>query len=92
MRIDDALIERAKTFAASHGRSLSHIVADYFAALAPPGPLPHSDARAAELPPQVRHLVGIARARPGPTLTDAEMDDLRLQAIIAKHLHNEIRE
>lgn len=39
LRLDSGLIESAKAFAAEHGRSVSQLVADYFARLAAqPGP------------------------------------------------------
>jgi hypothetical protein len=37
LRLDATLIERAKDFAQVQGRSVSQLVADYFAHLVPPG-------------------------------------------------------
>ncbi|QOJ16583.1 MAG: antitoxin [Phycisphaeraceae bacterium] len=60
LRLDADLISRAKASAAKQGKSLSQIVADYFAALVgsprrPRRKRPDRDA----LPPNTRHLCGL---------------------------------
>ena len=54
LRLDDRLIRQAKLFARRSGKSVSAIVADYFAAL-------HTAARATPAPtsPRVRSLRGV---------------------------------
>ena len=80
LRLDDSLIERAKAFAVMHERSLSQLVADYFAALTPvAAPLDeNADAQwLQQLAPQVRAMVGIAKPAPGksiPSDDDAQSD------------------
>lgn len=56
LRLDQNLIERAKTYSAKHGKSISQMVADYFALLdeAPTRP-------GTELTPVVRSLKGALR-------------------------------
>lgn len=55
LRMDEELIRKAKEYSARRGKSISGIVADYFAAIAvePPGEQ--------ELSPRVRSLVGTIR-------------------------------
>jgi hypothetical protein len=53
LRLDDALIRRAKRHAATSGRSVSQLVADYFA-LIDAG----DEASGVELTPRVRALLG----------------------------------
>lgn len=56
LRLDEALIRSAKDYSEQAGKSLSQIVADYFAHLtAPPEREPES------LPPRVRALRGALR-------------------------------
>lgn len=57
LRLDDALIERAKAYAAANGKSVSQVVADFFAAL---------DARQGggkpkDVPPITRSLRGVLK-------------------------------
>ena len=61
LRLDEELIRRAKEHSQRTGRSLSRMVADYFAAL---DRLPSDEE---ELPPRVRSLRGVLR--------DAEVDE-----------------
>jgi hypothetical protein len=68
LRLDKSLIESAKIYAASHGSSVSQIVANYFAALG--NKVADSqgvakDDRQIELGPVTRSLVGILKAPPG---------------------------
>jgi hypothetical protein len=56
LRLDAALIQRAKTEAQRRGKSVSQLVAEYFALLNA-GSRPEE----ATLPPQVRALKGILR-------------------------------
>ena len=71
LRMDEALIERAKAWAHAQGVSLSAAVAQFFRGLPDPetqGP------RKAELHPWVRSLTGVA-ARPGePPPSDEEIE------------------
>lgn len=61
LRLDAQLVQRAKRHAKRSGKSLSAVVADYFAALiAPPD-------EATRLPPKVRSLFG--------ALGDAQVDE-----------------
>ena len=55
LRLDDRLISRAKDYAKGAGKSLSQIVAEYFAAIATPVPLPY------EATPAVSSLRGILK-------------------------------
>lgn len=58
LRLDSQLIRRAKAYAKRSGKSVSSVVADYFAAL---------DAEEGEeqkLGPKVRSLLGVIRERP----------------------------
>ena len=52
LRLDTRLIQRAKHYAKRSGKSVSTVVADYFAALGTPLDDP------AALPPKVRSLLG----------------------------------
>jgi hypothetical protein len=57
LRMDDALIERAKLHSDRSGRSLSRLVSDFFSAIdAPLG--------SSELTPRVRSLVGALSGAP----------------------------
>jgi len=56
LRMNDALIKRAKAYARRSGKSLSELVADYFRLLAD-----GSDQDPAPLPPHVRRLKGVLR-------------------------------
>lgn len=53
LRLDDALVQRAKRYSSRSGRSISRLVSDYFA-LIDSG----RDATADELTPRVRSLFG----------------------------------
>jgi hypothetical protein len=59
LRLDDQLIERAKQYAERSGKSVSQLVADYFALLDAGRPVPGT-----ELTPRVRALVGALRGAP----------------------------
>jgi len=67
LRLDEHLIARAKAIGKAQGKSVSQLVADYFAALDAQG----ASSDAAELPPGVRSLVGVLRG------TQAGVDDYR---------------
>lgn len=84
LRLDEDLIEDAKIYAARHGRSLSQLVADYFAALAGRKP---NDTEPADVRPSplTDSLVGLLR-RDDTCGPDAYLDHLR-----TKHLHREVQ-
>lgn len=65
LRLDQDLVEAAKSFARDHGKSLSQIVADYFAHLV----IPIEPEQ--ELPPIVRSLKGCLQG------TDLDKADYR---------------
>lgn len=58
LRLDDALIRRAKQYASRSGKSVSELVADVFSRLATPEPPPSR-----ELTPAVRRLAGALSGR-----------------------------
>ena len=58
LRLDAQLIRRAKAYAKRANKSVSAVVADYFAALEA------ENAGEAELGPKVRSLLGVLRERP----------------------------
>lgn len=66
LRLDAALIERAKTYGKERGKSLSQLVADYFAMM-------EKSDRSESLPPLVASLKGAAR---GMDL-DADVEEYR---------------
>ncbi|XAH24448.1 DUF6364 family protein [Xylophilus sp. GW821-FHT01B05] len=87
LRLDEELIESAKTYAAEHGRSLSQLVADYFAALAVrQSP---ADSQEAGVTPITDGLVGLLKTAKQPP--EALADDGYYQHIRAKHLHGSVR-
>lgn len=53
LRLDEALIGKAKRYSARSGKSVSRLVADYFTLL------PDDDEAAVALTPRVRSLVGL---------------------------------
>ena len=56
LRLDASLVGRAKAYAEAHGKSVSQLVADFFAVLEP---VQQADGPAArELPPITRSLYG----------------------------------
>lgn len=59
LRLDAQLIRRAKAYAKRSGKSVSAVVADYFAALEA------EDAEVTMLGPKVRSLIGVLREHPG---------------------------
>jgi len=59
LRLDEDLIRRAKSFAKERSKSVSQIVADYFASL---GKDPSKDRGKKDLTPVVRSLKGAMRA------------------------------
>jgi hypothetical protein len=63
LRLDDALIAKAKRYAASAGKSVSQLVAEYFSLLDADSP------QVAELSPRVRGLLGALR---GAGATEAD--------------------
>jgi len=84
LRMDEALIASAKSYAAAHGSSVSQMVANYFAALghfsadsaqavkaAPTQTTDAPDGWLDDLGPFTRSLVGILKAKPGqPQVTE----------------------
>lgn len=84
LRMDEALIASAKSYAAAHGSSVSQMVANYFAALrhfsadsaqavkaAPTQTADTPDDWLDHLGPFTRSLVGILKAKPGePQVTE----------------------
>lgn len=67
LRLDDAVVARAKAYAAARGTSVSGLVEDYFRLVAAEpggggghGPSGDADDWRASLPPITRSLVGIA--------------------------------
>lgn len=58
LRLDSQLIRRAKAYAKRSGKSVSLVVADYFAAL------DVGEGEAQKLGPRVRSLLGVLRERP----------------------------
>lgn len=63
LRMEPEQVERAKAYAAHHGKSLSQLVADYFDSLTT------AEANAETLPPLTQKLKGALRN------ADASMDD-----------------
>lgn len=66
LRMDEDLIQRAKAFAKERGKSVSQIVADYFASLDQ-----KPQERGTDLTPIVRSLKGTLRG------ADADVEDYR---------------
>ncbi|MEN6369849.1 MAG: DUF6364 family protein [Thermotogota bacterium] len=60
LRLDEDLIRRAKRFSGTSGKSLSKLVADYFALIETT-----RDAEDGTLPPKVRSLLGALAPLPG---------------------------
>jgi hypothetical protein len=54
LRLDDALIRKAKQFSSKSGKSVSRLVEDYFAAIGS-----GLDASGEDLTPRVRSLLGV---------------------------------
>ena len=71
LRLDDELIDRAKEYAARTGRSVSQLVADYFALL---------DKNYRESDDAVTPIVGALRG----SLTDVEVDARQVQREISE--------
>ena len=68
LRLDEDLIERAKRYSDASGKSLSKLVADYFALIEST-----PDERSGVLPPKVRALLGaLAPASGGPSADEGE--------------------
>lgn len=78
LRLDDALIERAKTLARQIGLSLSGAVASSFSQLSGGGRKP------GRLSPWTRSLSGVARSD-GPPPSDRAIRDERLAHLDRKH-------
>ena len=74
LRLDEDLIQRAKSFAKTRGKSVSQIVAYYFASLGKKPKLGTKD-----LTPMVRSLKGALRG------TDVDLEDYR-RHLEEKHL------
>jgi hypothetical protein len=64
LRLDDRLIERAKRYSDRSGKSVSQLVADYFALIETDERIPGT-----ELTPRVRALIGSLK---GASTTEAE--------------------
>ncbi len=71
LRLDHELIEQAKAFAASHGKSVSQVVSDYFERLS-------ADPKKPSATPSVRSLRGVLKGH------DISEDDY-LQHLLRKH-------
>jgi len=64
LRLDDGLIRSAKRYSHESGRSVSQLVADYFALIDAGAELPES-----QMSPRVRSLVGSLK---GATVTESD--------------------
>jgi hypothetical protein len=64
LRLDDELIRRAKVHSAKTGKSVSQLVADYFALIEAEEPIPGT-----ELTPRVRAMIGSLK---GATTTEED--------------------
>ena len=69
LRLDDALIERAKAWARANNTSLSEAVAQFFSQL----PQPNQEPDLTKLSPWARRIAGIARVPGKPAPTDEEI-------------------
>jgi hypothetical protein len=69
LRLDSALIDSAKNWALDSGKSLSQVVADYFAFLSEH---PRSSKTPAELPPATKALSGILNSGRHPELSEED--------------------
>jgi hypothetical protein len=68
LRLDEDLIQRAKRYSGASGKSLSKLVADYFALIETA-----RDEERGELPPKVRALLGaLAPASGGPSADERD--------------------
>ena len=77
LRLDDALIRRAKNWAASRGVSVSEAVASFFAQL------PAAEESPAELSPWIQQLTGVAASA---TVADADqLEDAYVDYLEAKY-------
>lgn len=76
LRLDDNLIRAAKSYAREADKSLSQIVADYFALLTAPSR--EDEGEMASLPPITRSLVG-------SVTVEREVDDDRYIHLMEKH-------
>lgn len=79
LRLEEALIEKAKVWARKHNISLSQAVAEFFAQL-----LEKDGQRTLSLSPWTRRLVGVAAGK-GKTPTDEEVRRDYLNYLEAKH-------
>lgn len=68
LQLPEMLIERAESFSQSNGKSVSQIVADYFASLpaaaASPSAAGKAEAAPPPMPPIVASLYGLLKAQP----------------------------
>ena len=64
LRLEDSLIQQAKTYAKQHNKSLSQVVSDYFQILT-------RNAEGADTPPITRSLIGILES------SHIEVDDYK---------------
>jgi hypothetical protein len=67
LRLDEDLIQRAKRYSDASGKSLSKLVADYFALIETP-----RDEDLGALPPKVRALLGALVPAPGTSAVDKQ--------------------
>jgi hypothetical protein len=64
LRLDDRLIDRAKRYSDRSGKSVSQLVADYFALIEADEPIPGT-----ELTPRVRAMIGALK---GASVTEED--------------------
>lgn len=84
LRMDDALIAEAKAYAAEHGRSLSQMVAEYFAAFAAKRNPPTEVPLRTSATPLTDRLTGILKSE---GTAESLMEDYRAHQV-RKHLHS----
>jgi hypothetical protein len=80
LRLEEALVEKAKTWAKERHISLSQAVADFFAQLPEKG----KKKNLAQLTPWTRRLIGVAASK-GTAPTDEEVRRDYLDYLEAKH-------
>jgi hypothetical protein len=77
LKLDNRIIEKAKSFAKKNNTSLSALVENYFDALTQKG-----DSRHITITPTVRALTGVLKIKRG-----SKIDDLKEQYLREKYLH-----
>lgn len=73
LRIDDALIDKARRFSAESGKSISQLVAEYFALL-------ESSRVGPEPTPRVQRMIGLLREDP-----EQSADEVYAAHLLEKH-------